>query len=63
MRKVSGLSCLACILVVFPVVVQAHEGKPHQLGDLWFTWAFDPLILTGLAVSAPIYLIGLRRLW
>lgn len=41
----------------------AHEGKPHKLGDLIYTWGLDPLVIVSLAVSGWLYLRGVRRLW
>src|SRR3954471_7206401 len=41
----------------------AHEGKPHNFGDLWRTWSFDPLIVAGLLISAFIYIRGIFNLW
>src|SRR5215211_4517539 len=43
--------------------VQAHEGKPHTPGDLWYTWGRDPFIIAGLALTAWLYWRGLRRVW
>jgi putative membrane protein len=43
--------------------VSAHEGKPHTFHDLWFTWARDPFIIAGLALTAWLYWRGLRRVW
>jgi putative membrane protein len=44
-------------------LAQAHEGKPHTFGDLWYTWGRDPLIIAGLAVTAWAYWKGARRVW
>src|SRR5215208_2301547 len=41
----------------------AHDGKPHRLGDLIYTWGFDPLVVGGLALSGWLYARGVRRLW
>jgi putative membrane protein len=43
--------------------VSAHDGKPHEFGDLIYTWGFDPLVIAGLALSGWLYLRGVRRLW
>jgi putative membrane protein len=47
----------------FASPVLAHEGKPHKLGDLWYTWGRDPFIIAGLALMAWLYWRGLRRVW
>jgi putative membrane protein len=41
----------------------AHEGKPHHLSDLPYTWGLDPLVIVSLAVSGWLYLRGVRNLW
>jgi putative membrane protein len=43
--------------------VSAHEGKPHHLSDLPWTWGLDPLVIVSLALSGWLYLRGVRRLW
>ena len=50
-------------LLIFASAVFGHEGKPHELDDLWYAWSFDPLVVIGLGVSALVYFIGLRNLW
>ncbi len=40
-----------------------HEGKPHNWHDLWRTWGFEPLVLISLALSALLYVLGVRSLW
>lgn len=31
--------------------------------DLWRSWSFDPAIVTGIALLAVAYAVGVRRLW
>jgi putative membrane protein len=50
--------CLSPSAFVF-----AHEGKPHHLSDLPYTWGLDPLVVVSLAVSGWLYLRGVRKLW
>lgn len=57
------LLALSCSLFNFAFPVSAHEGKPHTFHDLWFTWARDPFIIIGLALTAWLYWRGLRRVW
>ncbi|MBD0372117.1 MAG: cytochrome c oxidase assembly protein [Pyrinomonadaceae bacterium] len=40
-----------------------HEGKPHNWHDLWRTWGWEPVVLLSLALSAFLYVRGVRRLW
>jgi putative membrane protein len=40
-----------------------HEGKPHNFGDLWHTWSFDPLVVVSLVSCAAVYVIGVTKLW
>ncbi len=58
----------ACLFLVWfsPFLctpVNAHDGKPHSFGDLWFTWALDPLVIVSLALTAWLYIRGARRMW
>jgi putative membrane protein len=62
MRQIKAANILFC-LPVFAAVAVAHEGKPHNPGDLWHTWSFDPVSVICLAVSALIYIGGVHRLW
>lgn len=43
----------------------AHEGEEHHLEpSLVMTWwTFNPLIVAALAITALLYVVGLRRLW
>jgi cytochrome c oxidase assembly factor CtaG len=41
----------------------AHEGKPHHLADLPYTWGLEPLVIVSLALSGWLYLRGVRKLW
>jgi putative membrane protein len=47
-------------LLIFPL---AHGDEPHDLHDLLTTWGWEPLTLTGLAVSAALYVVGVRNVW
>jgi putative membrane protein len=47
----------------FAPPVLAHEGKPHNFKDLWYTWGRDPFIIAGLILTAWLYWKGLRRVW
>ena len=40
-----------------------HEGKPHNWHDLARAWSLEPFVLIGLALSAILFVVGLRRLW
>jgi len=56
----------ALIFFTFVAVAQpafAHGGKPHSWHDLWRTWTLEPLVVLSLAVSAWLFMSGLRRLW
>jgi putative membrane protein len=43
--------------------VIGHGGKPHNFHDLIRTWSFEPLVWILLALSAWLYVRGLRRMW
>jgi putative membrane protein len=70
-KKVKGKSGRLLFVLTFSFFLlpfaclhaQAHEGKPHHFSDLWFTWGHDPLVIAGLALTAWLYLRGVRRLW
>jgi putative membrane protein len=57
--------CSNCCLfvVAFAACASAHEGKPHTWHDLARTWAFEPVVVAGLAASGLLYAVGVRRLW
>jgi putative membrane protein len=57
--------CLVAVsLSLFPLsFASAHEGKPHHLSDLPYTWGLDPLVIVCLVLSAWLYVRGVRRLW
>ena len=40
-----------------------HEGKPHNWDDLVRAWSFEPLVTAALALSAGLFVAGVRRLW
>jgi putative membrane protein len=40
-----------------------HAGRPIEPHDLMTAWSFDPFVIVGLALSAYLYITGLRRLW
>ena len=52
-----------CIIFALFASVFAHDGKPHSFNDLLYSWSFDPLIISVLAVSAFVYVNGIRNLW
>lgn len=67
-RGLSRLTQALCLITFtfhfFPTrFVSAHDGKPHSLADLPYTWGFDPLVILSLVVSAWLYLRGVRELW
>ena len=41
----------------------AHGNETHLSEALWGWWTWDPFVLLVLAVSAWLYIRGLRRLW
>jgi putative membrane protein len=55
--------CAGVALLLPLSFASAHEGKPHRLRDLPFTWGTDPLVILSLALSGWLYWRGVRRLW
>ena len=54
----------ACFVVVaLAPALSAHEGKPHTWHDLARAWAFEPVVVVSLALSAALYAVGVRKLW
>ena len=50
-------------LLFFATTAFAHGGKPHNWHDLWRTWTFEPLVTISLALTAFLFIAGLRKLW
>jgi putative membrane protein len=48
------------IAALFATALHAHEGQALQPHDVWGAWAWDPLIVGGLASVAWLYLTGAR---
>jgi putative membrane protein len=40
-----------------------HDGLPLAPHDLWGAWSFEPGVVVALALTAWLYLAGLRALW
>jgi PQQ-dependent catabolism-associated beta-propeller protein len=38
-----------------------HGGQPHNWHDLARAWSFEPLVITGLALTAVLFTLGQRR--
>ena len=55
-------SSLRSVFCVLPFAF-FHGGKPHNWHDLWRTWGWEPVVLVSLALSAYLYIRGLRMLW
>jgi putative membrane protein len=49
------------IYVLLAAPLMAHEGRPPEPHDLLTAWAWDPLVVIGLLVSAFLYARGARR--
>jgi len=55
---------VAAVCNTFVRSLLAHGGEPHDLHDLWRSWAFDePVVIAGLLITAWVYTRGVRRLW
>jgi cytochrome c oxidase assembly factor CtaG len=59
-RRAFALCAAACALAPDAL---AHGGKPHTWHDLARTWAFEPVVVAGLALSGALYAAGVRKLW
>jgi putative membrane protein len=63
-KSLSSLLIFALCLLPFALPsASAHDGRPHEFGDLAYTWGLDPLVVAGLALSGWLYVRGVRRLW
>jgi putative membrane protein len=51
------------LILLFIAPAFGHEGKPHHVRDLPYTWGLDPVVLISLALSGWLYVWGVRRLW
>jgi putative membrane protein len=62
--RVSLVLCLIAFSLFLPFsFASAHDGKPHSLADLPYTWGLDPLVIVSLALTGWLYLRGVRKLW
>ncbi len=59
--RAAVLTFAFCLFTFDPAF--AHDGSPHEFGDLIYTWGLDPLVVGGLALSGWLYARGVRRLW
>jgi putative membrane protein len=41
----------------------AHDGQPLAPHDVWTAWSFEPAVVIPLALTAWLYLRGVRTLW
>ena len=62
MRKVRPLLAPA-VLLTLSVAAFAHGDKPHNMGELFSAWSFDPVVVVLLVVSAAVYVIGTVNVW
>lgn len=54
----------AVLVAIRPRSSPAHvDVPPTGPGDLWSAWSSDPVVLTGLALLAIGYGLGVHRLW
>ena len=53
-KEVFFCSCILPLLLF-------HGGQPHNWHDLVRAWSFEPLVVIGLAISAALFIAGLRR--
>jgi putative membrane protein len=54
---------ISIFLLACDGVASAHDGRPHELRDLRYTWGLDPLVIFSLLVTGALYLLGVRNLW
>jgi putative membrane protein len=62
MRKMTK-TFVVLLIVSASTTVFAHEGKPHEPRDLWFTWGLDPIVIASLVLSGWLYFRGVQRMW
>jgi putative membrane protein len=60
-RGVGAVALLAIALAAAPAAL-AHDVAPVPTRVLW-QWSLEPWVLALMAVSAGLYVLGLRRLW
>jgi putative membrane protein len=51
------------LLALLSLMALAHDGQPLAPHDLWSAWSFEPGVVVCLAVSAWLYIRGVRNLW
>lgn len=62
-RAVYKIFVFVLTFTLLSVNAFAHDGRPHGFADVWQYWGKDPLTIFLLALSAVLYIGGLRRLW
>jgi putative membrane protein len=65
MKKFTLLHLCFLMIFVFAFAANAfaHGDRPHNFGEVWRYWGKDPLTIFFLALSAVLYITGVRRLW
>jgi cytochrome c oxidase assembly factor CtaG len=54
---------LTIFAAAFSTNVFAHGDRPHNFAEVWQYWGKDPITIIFLALSAILYILGVRRLW
>jgi putative membrane protein len=62
-RTAAAAIACAVLLLLVPAPLLAHGDTPAGPWDVWNHWSFAPTVLAGLALTAAVYSVGLRRLW
>jgi putative membrane protein len=57
------IGCVFLIMGTLAISLMAHGERPHAFGEAWRYWGKDPLTIVLLALSAVLYVLGVRRLW
>ena len=57
------MPCLSAVSVLSAFSAVVHEGGPLAPHDLWTAWSFEPAVVASLALTAWLYLRGVRALW
>ncbi|WP_434113068.1 cytochrome c oxidase assembly protein [Methylocaldum sp. GT1TLB] len=64
-NRIARRTVFPCLSTAFgvPACGHAHEGSSAISGFQWTAWNFEPWVLFCLALSAGLFVAGLRRLW
>lgn len=62
-RNLKQLVAVIASVAIVPAAAAAHTGRAIQPDDVWSAWAFEPIVVIGIAAASVLYVAGTARLW